>query len=723
AWAAVGASVFEVSPAGDVLYGAWDLRVPIPRNSEPVAIAYNPLDGFFYASNNAANRIYRYAFTPGAGFTVDDYFKHTLHEAGSSDPEGITVDTTTGVLYIIDGTTEVIHPFVYDEDGAPAPGDSGPPGSFVFLDPIDLHALNPPEQVIRSPQGIAFDPASGHLLLVSQRDRAVFEYTTGGLFVVSYDLSALGPALIAAKDLAISPTGALFGAASESVVHIVDAGIDNNVDPAERDGTMFVVELRRLNSRPEFDAIPDVVAEENSAVSVSVTASDADAGDQLSFSLVGSVPEGATIDPLTGQFLWVPGEAHAPGGHLVSVRVTDDGEPPASSEATFLVTVTEVNEPPVLEPIGDWTVAPGAEVAFPIAAADPDTGPALAEGLLAYWPFDADTEIVRSATGARDGTRSEGATIERGPGGFVLGGGALALDGDGGYVAFGDLPLAGDFSVTAWVRPENLGSRTTSEAVVLGDSANEDWIRLQDTGVRVSFSDVKDTLATSSDFVNGPWQHLGLVRRDGAMTVYRNGEVVHSGEAQPLPFTPERIGRKSPSTNYFAGLLDDLAVWDRALDGDEIALLDGGGAGRAVGDAGTIAMNTLAFGLEATALQATIDASTGFFSMTAPAEPGDYAFTVTVTDDGDPPGMDQQTFTVTVASGEGGQDAVETTAPAGAVVTCPDLDGDGWVDMSDLLELLAAWAMEGGASIDIDGDGLTSASDIDAMLGRWGPCG
>ncbi len=51
---------------------------------------------------------------------------------------------------------------------------------------------------------------------------------------------------------------------------------------------------------------------------------------------------------------------------------------------------------------------------------------------------------------------------------------------------------------------------------------------------------------------------------------------------------------------------------------------------------------------------------------------------------------------------------------------CPaDLTGDGVVNVSDFLALLAAWGTPDG---DIDGDGDTGVTDFLELLGAWGPC-
>ena len=52
---------------------------------------------------------------------------------------------------------------------------------------------------------------------------------------------------------------------------------------------------------------------------------------------------------------------------------------------------------------------------------------------------------------------------------------------------------------------------------------------------------------------------------------------------------------------------------------------------------------------------------------------------------------------------------------------CPwDLDVNGNVGTSDLLELLAQWGTPGTA--DFDGSGEVGTSDLLALLANWGPC-
>jgi hypothetical protein len=83
------------------------------------------------------------------------------------------------------------------------------------------------------------------------------------------------------------------------------------------------------------------------ALTFGATASDPDLqdlqADILTFSLEGSVPSGAVIDPFTGEFSWIPTEQQGPATYSLTVRVSDAGiaGPVLSDTDLFTVTVFE----------------------------------------------------------------------------------------------------------------------------------------------------------------------------------------------------------------------------------------------------------------------------------------------------------------------------------------------------------------------------------------------
>lgn len=65
----------------------------------------------------------------------------------------------------------------------------------------------------------------------------------------------------------------------------------------------------------------------------------------------------------------------------------------------------------------------------------------------------------------------------------------------------------------------------------------------------------------------------------------------------------------------------------------------------------------------------------------------------------------------------------ETIGPGEPMFTCTgDLDGNGSVDVVDLLGLIAAWGDCPGCPGDLDGDNQIGVNDLLILLAAWGPC-
>ncbi len=148
------------------------------------------------------------------------------------------------------------------------------------------------------------------------------------------------------------------------------------------------VTVAETNIAPVAGAIADRFPNEGSMVSLVATASDADLpANGLSWSQdsgPGSVDAG-------GNYSWTPTEADGPGTYTVVLRVTDDGSPNLSDTVSFDVTVTELNQPPTADPIGDLVVDEGVVVSLAASYTDADV------------PANGVVWILKSGPGSVDG--------------------------------------------------------------------------------------------------------------------------------------------------------------------------------------------------------------------------------------------------------------------------------------------------------------------------------
>ena len=99
-----------------------------------------------------------------------------------------------------------------------------------------------------------------------------------------------------------------------------------------------------IENKPPYLTPPegDVVAVLGQTMKFQVTASDLETpADQLRFSAGANFPEGATVDPMTGEVRWDAPKDGQPGPVDFSITVVDAGSPPQSGSVTVKVDVQE----------------------------------------------------------------------------------------------------------------------------------------------------------------------------------------------------------------------------------------------------------------------------------------------------------------------------------------------------------------------------------------------
>jgi hypothetical protein len=134
--------------------------------------------------------------------------------------------------------------------------------------------------------------------------------------------------------------------------------------------------VRPVNDPPRIQAIESMTLEHGSEASFTAVATDVESpAEHLRWSLIGSVPPGASINFQTGAFQWHPEPDQAPGDYAFVVQVEDDAAPSASSQATFSITL----KPAVIANNGSTAYAeyyfdadPGEGLGMPISLPDHD---------------------------------------------------------------------------------------------------------------------------------------------------------------------------------------------------------------------------------------------------------------------------------------------------------------------------------------------------------------
>jgi VCBS repeat-containing protein len=163
-----------------------------------------------------------------------------------------------------------------------------------------------------------------------------------------------------------------------------DGSLDSNT-------ATVTITVSAVNDAPTLNPIGGKTVSEGSLLSFTVSGTDPDPGDTLTYSATG-VPSWATFTPGTRTFSGTPNYSQS-GTYTVTFTVTDAGG--LSSSDVVTITVTNVNQAPSINPsIGPRSINENSLLTFTVSATDPDAGDTLTcttSALPAGASFDADT--------------------------------------------------------------------------------------------------------------------------------------------------------------------------------------------------------------------------------------------------------------------------------------------------------------------------------------------
>ena len=225
------------------------------------------------------------------------------------------------------------------------------------------------------------------------------------------------------------------------------------------------------------------------------------------------------------------------------------------------------------------------------------------QDLVSWWPADGNADDIADAN---NGTLVGGATFAAGQVGQ-----AFLLDGIDDYVDLGNAAnlhvSGGDFTVDAWVlfnalsHPPgmNLGAPQGDMSIVDKMSASgvntDGWRLLKQDDNRFWFclgggagnqcANSSHTVFSTTQATTGAWFHVAAVKSSTSFSIYVNGQLEDTRSPLPTFLDTDsanlRIGSYMLEGSHLNGLVDEVEIYNRALNTSEIqAIFNAGSAGK-----------------------------------------------------------------------------------------------------------------------------------------------
>jgi hypothetical protein len=185
--------------------------------------------------------------------------------------------------------------------------------------------------------------------------------------------------------------------------------------------------------------------------------------------------------------------------------------------------------------------------------------------LVAYYPFNGNANDLTS--NGRDFTVYGDTTLTNGKDNSSNS--AYSFDGDGDYLEYTtNIPSFDNYTISLWVMPATTG---TYKAMFSSydNSSNGFQIDLDETNFRIRIASGGSMVLSTADL--GVWTFIAFTY-DGTNSIgYINSVSDNESTGGTTEFNRFRIGMNRNGKKYFAGAIDELKIYNRALTASEIS--------------------------------------------------------------------------------------------------------------------------------------------------------
>ena len=142
---------------------------------DPINMAFDNRADRLLILQSPADRLIEVFLAPDGNLDPKSLIRHDVRSFGLQNPQGISVDPASGHIFILD----TVGPRIVRVE-------PGPDGSFTNA---GISSVNLQPTGLMDVRGLAFDPTTGHLHLVSPAEQRLYELTQAGQVVAKRDLS------------------------------------------------------------------------------------------------------------------------------------------------------------------------------------------------------------------------------------------------------------------------------------------------------------------------------------------------------------------------------------------------------------------------------------------------------------------------------------------------------------------------------------------------------
>jgi len=208
----------------------------------------------------------------------------------------------------------------------------------------------------------------------------------------------------------------------------------------------------------------------------------------------------------------------------------------------------------------------------------------LEAGLVGHYPFSGDS---RDHSGNENHLENNGATLTLDRYGMAES--AFSFDGQTNFLAADIENRKGDFSLSLWAKAQNTEQSRYRSVINIHDKTpgSKDTCQIHTSGGRYPTYQFFSSNPESFALVTQEWQHLAITVLGDVIRFYENGERVYSQQLEggdANSFSNIIVGKNRHGGAKYHGTIDDLYVYNRAINDAEVARLFDGGLEDSDGD-------------------------------------------------------------------------------------------------------------------------------------------